>query len=75
MKNGNKYITPVKSRGGGVFSLANMRIGLLYVFLVAAHENQGLFRDIYCPNLDTESAKIAKTPLLEIVFANLRVKY
>ena len=29
----------------------------------------------YSPNLDTESAKIAKTPLLGIAFANLPVKY
>ena len=35
------------AREGGVFSLPKMRFGLLYVFWIAKHENQGLFREIF----------------------------
>ena len=41
--NCSKVFTPVKSR----FRLANMRFSLLYVSLVAEHENTGLFREIF----------------------------
>ena len=71
----NKYFTfkfaktTPKRSVVAIFALSVSKLKNSPEFLISDPQNP------YSPNLDTQSAKIAKTPLLGVVYANLRVKY